>query len=166
MASYNCVLIVLFIGMVAIMGIERTTATTNSSDPETESTEPTGSMNVSKEVTSSGTTDVAASTNSSKEPTNISIGVSSSASTVVAASTNAFKEPMLLECKCTSRLNEYGKGNCTTKSWSKSWRGGKTWCYVAQPSDCRDLQNSTVIEVDKYSAKACPSKGLLLYLFM
>ena len=157
MASYSCVLIVLFVGIALIMGIGKTTATTNSSNPVTESTEPTGTMNISEGASSSSSTFLNASTNSPKEPTTKSEGVSSSASTVEAASTNSTKEP--LECKCTSRLNEYGKGNCTTTSWSKFWRGGKRWCYVAQPSDCSDLQNSTVLEGDKYSAKACHTKG-------
>ena len=158
MASYNCVLIVIFAGTAIIMSIGKTTATTNSSNPVTESAETTGTMTISEGVSLSVSTVHDASTNSVKEPMNTS-EATSSASTVRAASTSSSKEPVLLDCKCISRLNIYGKGNCTTKSWSKSWRGGKRWCYVVQPSDCRDVQNSTVLEGAKYSAKACPSTG-------
>ena len=166
MVSYNCVFMVLVTGIVAMMGLGRTTTTTYSSNSVRESTEPMETITISEVLSTSGGTNVASSKNSTKEPINISTGLSSSGSTVVAASTNASKAQMLLECKCKSLLNKYEKGNCTTKSWSKSWRGGKRWCYVEQPSDCKDLENSTVIEGEEYSAKACPSTGLLIYLFM
>ena len=69
------------------------------------------------------------------------------------------------ECKCKQSLNKYDKGNCSAKSLRFGWR---KWCYVMQPSDCKDLENSTFHTIDsvpqQYSAEACsPSKGILIY---
>ena len=66
------------------------------------------------------------------------------------------------QCKCQQDVNVYEKGNCSTKSLKFGWR---EWCYVIQPSNCTDLENST-FHKDKgihqqYSAEACsPSKGI------
>ena len=61
------------------------------------------------------------------------------------------------ECKCTQSLNKYDKGNCSAKSLKFGWR---KWCYVVQPSNCTDLENSTFHEEkgipQKYAAEACP----------
>ena len=68
------------------------------------------------------------------------------------------------QCKCQQDVNIYEKGNCSTKSLKFGWR---EWCYVIQPSNCTDLENST-FHKDKgvylqYSAEACsPSKGILI----
>ena len=67
-----------------------------------------------------------------------------------------------VRCKCSQSLNKYDKGNCSTKSLRFGWR---KWCYVMQPSDCKDLENSTFHTIDsvpqQYSAEACsPSKGI------
>ena len=63
----------------------------------------------------------------------------------------------LAECKCKQSLNQYDKGNCSTKSLKFGWR---KWCYVIQPSNCTDLENSTFHEENgipqQYSAEACP----------
>ena len=61
------------------------------------------------------------------------------------------------ECKCTQSLNKYDKGNCSANSLKFGWR---KWCYVVQPSNCTDLENSTFHEEkgipQQYSAEACP----------
>ena len=66
------------------------------------------------------------------------------------------------ECKCTQSLNKYDKGNCSANSLKFGWR---KWCYVVQPSNCTDLENSTFHKdkgiYQQYSAEACsPSKGI------
>ena len=66
------------------------------------------------------------------------------------------------QCKCQQDVNIYEKGNCSTKSLKFGWR---EWCYVIQPSNCTDLENSTFHKdkgtYEQYSAEACsPSKGI------
>ena len=66
------------------------------------------------------------------------------------------------QCKCTQDVNIYDKGNCSSKSLKFDWR---EWCYVIQPSNCTDLENSTFHKdegiLQQYSAEACsPSKGI------
>ena len=66
------------------------------------------------------------------------------------------------QCKCQQDVNIYEKGNCSTKSLKFGWR---EWCYVIQPSNCTDLENSTFHKdkgiYQQYSAEACsPSKGI------
>ena len=68
-------------------------------------------------------------------------------------------------CKCQQDINIYEKGNCSTKSLKFGWR---EWCYVVQPSDCTDLENSTFHSTDgvpqQYSAEACsPREGISIY---
>ena len=71
---------------------------------------------------------------------------------------------LLAQCKCQRSVNIYGKGNCSTKSLNFGWR---EWCYVVQPSNCTDLENSTFHKdkgiLQQYSAEACsPIKGIFI----
>ena len=70
-----------------------------------------------------------------------------------------------VQCKCQRSVNIYENGNCSTKSLKFGWR---KWCYVIQPSNCTDLENSTFHEENgipqQYSAEACPlSKCILIW---
>ena len=52
-----------------------------------------------------------------------------------------------LDCVCKKLTNSAGVGNC---DWG--------WCYVHQPSSCRDLEDSGVMEGEKLSHRACGIK--------
>ena len=69
-----------------------------------------------------------------------------------------------VQCKCQRSVNIYENGNCSTKSLKFGWR---KWCYVIQPSNCTDLENSTFHKdkglLQQYSAEACsPIKGIII----
>ena len=86
------------------------------------------------------------------------VETSSNANVAADLQTDSSITPESCSCATDSELqiNKYKKGNCTTKS--KKFRG-KTWCYVNQPSNCADLENSTFLKEQKYSASACPTQG-------
>ena len=91
---------------------------------------------------------------------NVTQFVETSSNAKVAADLQTDSSTTPESCRCTTnselQINQYKKGNCTTKS--KKFRG-KTWCYVNQPSNCVDLENSTFLKEQKYSASACPTQG-------
>ena len=63
-----------------------------------------------------------------------------------------------LPCACKSFVNQFGNGNCQTRS-EANLHLGKKMCYVVQPSGCDDLVESGSNPGEMFSAKACTLKG-------
>ena len=56
-------------------------------------------------------------------------------------------------CTCSAFIsNKNGQGNC-----EYLWKG-ELWCYVNQPSNCKDLGNSTSHPGKQWSLIACKER--------
>ena len=53
-------------------------------------------------------------------------------------------------CACKDFVNKEGHGNCKQIDPKK-----KPTCYVEQPSNCKDLENSSGYAGEQYSSVAC-----------
>ena len=59
---------------------------------------------------------------------------------------------LVLECTCIDYVNGVGQGNCLKLSTKLN---NLPYCYVKQPSGCRDVINSSYVPGKEYSAQAC-----------
>ena len=55
-------------------------------------------------------------------------------------------------CECINFVNSYGQGNCKNLSTNKS---EDRLCYVRVPSECSDVENSSLFHDKQISWKAC-----------
>ena len=55
-------------------------------------------------------------------------------------------------CECINFVNSYGQGNCKNLSTNKS---DDRLCYVRVPSECSDVQNSSLFHDKQISWRAC-----------
>ena len=58
----------------------------------------------------------------------------------------------IANCECINFLNSYGQGNCKNLSTNKS---DDRLCYVRVPSECSDVQNSSLFHDKQISWRAC-----------
>ena len=66
----------------------------------------------------------------------------------------------LANCTCKDLLTEKGSGNCLKES---QYLNNKVFCYVNQPTSCKDALDSSEIPGEKYSAQACPTRKFALH---
>ena len=66
-------------------------------------------------------------------------------------------------CKCKYLWNSDNEGNCQVGSDS-AIHYYKVFCYVKQPSGCKDLVDSKLMKGEQYSAEACETKGTQEYV--
>ena len=66
----------------------------------------------------------------------------------------------LANCICKDLLTNKGSGNCLKES---QYLNNKVFCYVNQPTSCKDALDSSELPGEKYQAQACPTRKFALH---